>query len=442
MIKKLFSEGGFAMLSMLALQAFNLLTFMVLTRVMPEALIGEWALFLTFVSIADMTRQGLLQNGLVRFIIGVKDGSNATPSAHSEYRNLLTTALLLNTLTALSLGIVVFGITFFTQNIFGMSTMPKLAAWFVVGTLLQSTLRLSEAVQIAHRDFKGIFAANLLNGGLPFVFTLIFVVTQTPITLMMLLFFQFIGASMGLFFVFLFRKKYFQLGNFSRKWWNELVNFGKYVAGTNLFSQIFQRLDTLLIGALLTPSVVAIYNVATRLNNLLDLPINSLALAEYPRITQAHAKGEDLAQTYTKSVAKLIAVQLPMSLLMILLAPLAVQILAGNKYVEAVPLVQLLALAGLVKPWGRVLGITLDAIGKPQRNFILLLLSLVINLILNIWLIPIFGALGAALATSLGTVVTVSIGQYLIFKWLGVRSNSAFKEATLVWKSLKLYKKI
>ena len=161
---------------------------------------------------------------------------------------------------------------------------------------------------------------------------------------------------------------------------------------------------------------MAIYNVATRLNNLLDLPINSLALAEYPRIAQAHTRGEDMGRTYEKSVAKLIAVQLPMSLLMVLFAPLAVQILAGSKYVAAVPLVQLLALAGLVKPWGRVFGITLDAIGKPQRNFLMLLVSLVINLIFNFSLIPIFGAIGAALATGLGTVVTVGIGQYFIFK--------------------------
>lgn len=439
MIKKLFSEGGFAMLSMLALQAFNLLTFMVLTRVMPEALVGEWALFLTFTAIADMTRQGLLQNGLIRFIIAVKDPE--TQSEPNEYANLLTTSLMLNTLTAIVLAIFIFGITLFTQQIFGTPTMPILAAWFIVGTLLQSTLRLSEAVQIAHRDFKGIFAANLLNGGLPFVCTLFFVASKIEISLMALLFFQFFGAGVGVLFIAFFRKKYFAFGKFSKRWFKELVDFGKYVAGTNLFSQIFQRLDTLLIGALLTPSVVAIYNVATRLNNLLDLPINSLALAEYPRIAQAHTRGEDMGRTYEKSVAKLIAVQLPMSLLMVLFAPLAVQILAGSKYVAAVPLVQLLALAGLVKPWGRVFGITLDAIGKPQRNFLMLLVSLVINLIFNFSLIPIFGAIGAALATGLGTVVTVGIGQYFIFKWYGVKSQSALKEVMNVWKSFRLSKK-
>ncbi len=439
MIKKLFSEGGFAMLSMLALQAFNLLTFMVLTRIMPEALVGEWALFLTFTAIADMTRQGLLQNGLVRFIIAVKDPE--TQNDHTAYENLLTTSIILNTITALVLAILIFGITLFSTEIFGMSTLPTLAGWFIVGTLLQSTLRWSEAVQIAHRDFKGIFAANLLNGGLPFVCTLFFVASKIDISLMTLLLFQFFGAGVGVLFIAFFRKKYFTFGKFDIRWLKELFDFGKYVAGTNLFSQIFQRLDTLLIGALLTPSVVAIYNVATRLNNLLDLPINSLALAEYPHIAQAHTKGDDMGRTYEKAVAKLIAVQLPMSLLMVIFAPLAVQILAGSKYAAAVPLVQLLALAGLVKPWGRVFGITLDAIGKPQRNFLMLLVSLVINLIFNFSLIPIFGATGAALATGLGTVVTVGIGQYFIFKWLGIKSQAAFQEVLNIWKSFKYLKK-
>ena len=77
-------------------------------------------------------------------------------------------------------------------------------------------------------------------------------------------------------------------------------------------------------------------------------------------------------------------------------------------------------LACLVKPLGRVFGLTLDAIGQPQVNFQMLMISLVINVSMNLILIPVYGVMGAAIATSSSILITVSIGQLHLRKILDI----------------------
>ena len=86
---------------------------------------------------------------------------------------------------------------------------------------------------------------------------------------------------------------------------------------------------------------------------------------------------------------------------------------------SSTPLVIIILLAGsLVKPVGRVFGLLLDAMGRPKVNFQMLSFSLAVNLIMNLALIPSYGAIGAAIATSSSIVLTIIAGQLLLRRWL------------------------
>jgi lipopolysaccharide exporter len=400
--------------SALAMQGFTLLTFMLLARHLQVPQMGAWALWLTLVSITDMTRQGFVQNGLVRF-------TAAEPSAWDRW---LTAALILNSLSGLGLGVLLAGASWLVGGLFGIPELQSLALWALPFSIVQGLGRFAEAVQVAKRDFMGIFWDNVINGGLQFGLTALFFLKKTPLNLPQLLVFQLLGIIGGLIFSVVFCKKYFAFGHFEKDKLAQLFRFGKFVAGTNFCSLLFQRLDVLLIGAFLSPAIVAVYNVATRLNGLLDLPLNSLSLAQFPNVAKELAESKPMDEVMRKTVRKLMLVQLPLSLLLIALAPQAVRLLAGENYASAAPILQILALAGLVKPWGRAFGMTLDATGRSDVNFKMLLFSMLVNLVLNLTLLPIFGMTGAALATGLGILLTVGAGQLL----LRVRSSSGLNE--------------
>lgn len=403
-IKLLNSPSLLSIGGALSLQGFTLLTFMLLARLLPAAQMGAWALWLTFVSIADMTRQGLLQNGLVRF-------SAKEPTAWSGW---LTAAFWLNGMASIGLGLLLSIGAWLSGNLMHLPELQTLAALALPFTLLQGLGRFAEAVQVTKRDFRGVLFANSLNGAAQLALTGYCFLQKTPPSLVQLLGFQTIGLTLGVVLVAVFFRGHFAFGKFELEKMRELYRFGRYVAGTNFFSMLFQRLDTLLIGVFLTPASVALYNVATRLNGLLDLPLNSLSLAQFPVLAKSIADGKPTPEVFNATVRKLLFVQGPLSILLIIFAPQAVRILGGGNYAGAAVLLQVLALAGLVKPWGRSFGMTLDATGKSDMNFKMLLFSMAVNLVLMLALLPAFGVTGAAVAAGLGILLTVGAGQWLL----------------------------
>ncbi len=410
-LDKIFTPATYSVGATVSLQGFSLLGFMLLVRLLSVELMGIWAIWLTLVGIADMTRQGLVRNGLVRFSLLETD-------KRAEWQ---TAGLLLNVLMSCLLSMLLL----LSACVLLWSTdepMVRALVWLAVPfSILQGIGRYAETIQVARSDFKGIFWANLINGLLQFSFLLFCFIEKRAPGFMALIAFQGIGISAGLLFTLFYRKTYFRFGALKKEHCRRLFQFGKYVAGTNFFSLLFQRLDTLLISLFLTPSAVAIYNVATRLNGLLDLPLNGVSQAIYPKMAADFAEQATVQEVYGKNVRQLLWIQTPLTLMLVIAAPVLVDLMAGSLYQQAVPLVQLLALAGLVKPWGRTFGMTLDALGMSDFNFKLLGISFAVNLTFSLLLLPAFGVVGAAAATGLGTLTSIAIGQYFLQKQLAVR---------------------
>ena len=84
----------------------------------------------------------------------------------------------------------------------------------------------------------------------------------------------------------------------------------------------------------------------------------------------------EVSKLYEKSVALLFLISMPIAIFVFLFAEPIIIILAGQEYLEATIVLKPLVLAGLIKPWGRLFGITLDAIGQPVLNFKMLIVSL------------------------------------------------------------------
>ncbi|MCU0345297.1 MAG: oligosaccharide flippase family protein [Saprospiraceae bacterium] len=411
--KILRSPYTFSVASALAWQGFGLLTFMALARLLSVSEMGVWAIWISLLTIADMPRQGFTQNGLVKY-------TAAEPEAWGKW---LSAGLLLNSLAALVLGLLLAAALYLGAALLEMPDLRSLAPFALPFMLLQSLTRYGEAAQIARSDFRVMFFANVLNAGLQFLAVGLLLWTGTHPSFPQLLAVQALGVSVGCVFTYFVGKRHFQFGPLERGRIESLFHFGKFVAGTNFVSLLFQRLDTLLVGTFLTPAAVGIYNTATRLNGLLDLPLNSLSMAQSPVLAKASATPGQIQSVARKCALQLALVQVPASVLLIILAPYAITLLVGEKYLEAAPLLQILAVTGLVKPWTRTFGMTLDAMGRPGLNFGMLLFSIAFNLLLLLFFVPWLGAMGAALAMGLGIVISTGAGQLLMRRFFKKTQN-------------------
>jgi len=120
-------------------------------------------------------------------------------------------------------------------------------------------------------------------------------------------------------------------------------------------------------------------------------------------------------------------------LLVLGLSEWVVVLVAWKAYASAAPLLNILVIAVMIKPWSRLFGITLDAIGKPQLNFALLGLGLVLNIVLNALFISWWGLQGAAIATLVAMILLVITGQILIERILPISQGNIFRHILLVY---------
>ena len=120
---------------------------------------------------------------------------------------------------------------------------------------------------------------------------------------------------------------------------------------------------------------------------------------------------------------------------------LIIQIVAGEKYMDAVPLLQLTMLYGLFVPFAVQFGTILDSTGYPRVNFIYTTLGALVNVLFNYLFITYFGVVGAAYGTLMTFLVMfvamqVELSRRFNVKLLQVLANIPFVYRR-VWEKFK-----
>ena len=427
-----FRSGSHALLSGLAQQGLALLHFLLVARWLTPDALGTWAMFLVLVSFIDMSRLGLIQNALVHY------GTHNKEDRPKIFSASLVLGLGLNIVGAL----ILIAVSYSVKDVWQMPELPILTLNYLILAIITAILRFVEGVRMMAQDFKTSALSASIFGVSYLLFTVLLKLLGVELTGLILLWLQIPSYTIALIVVWSMNRSFLVLVTIEKDWLQKLFMFGRYGMGTNLCSMFFQRADVILLGAFVSPASLATYNVATRLIAYLDFPLNALGLALLPRIAAEHQEGgtAKVMTLYEKSVGWLLAITLPITMATIFGAEIGVRILSGNKFLEATVLVQILAVAGIVKPWGRLFGVTLDAVGKPHWNFRMLLMSMFITIILNWIFIPLYGILGAAIATSLSVVVSISIGQILLSKWIPIKALRSFEHILPTYQAL--FKKV
>ncbi|MEL6254217.1 MAG: polysaccharide biosynthesis C-terminal domain-containing protein [Bacteroidota bacterium] len=115
----------------------------------------------------------------------------------------------------------------------------------------------------------------------------------------------------------------------------------------------------------------------------------------------------------------ILAVIIPGILFVLLFPEFVLQVVAGDKYMDAVPLLRLTMLYGLLIPFARQFGVIMDSMGKPQINFFMVVASAALNVVFNFLFISQFGIIGAAYATLTTLFLLFVANQYILYKEIG-----------------------
>lgn len=150
----------------------------------------------------------------------------------------------------------------------------------------------------------------------------------------------------------------------------EFMSFGAYQIGERTINYFNSQIDTLLIGKLLGAEALGIYSIAKQLIMRPAQIFNPIITkVTFPMMAKIQDDTERLKNIYLKTIHYLSSVNFPIYALMIVLAPELVMVLFGDKWMDAVPIVQILSIYGALRSTGNPIGSLLLAKGKAKLGF-------------------------------------------------------------------------
>ncbi len=166
-----------------------------------------------------------------------------------------------------------------------------------------------------------------------------------------------------------------------------------------IFFQFFNyRLDMFLVSYYLSIKEVGLYALSVVIAEFLWYIPNSISITLFPKVS---AKDKSSANEFTRRISRTsITIMLIAGSIICLIAPVLIRIFYGEQFTESVIPLRIL-LPGIIA-FGMVKILTghLHGRGKPQYGSIVTVCSLLLTILFDLLLIPRFGIIGAALATT------------------------------------------
>jgi O-antigen/teichoic acid export membrane protein len=208
---------------------------------------------------------------------------------------------------------------------------------------------------------------------------------------------------------------------FSVAHFQDLFSFGVNILGSNFLNYINTRADDFLIGYFLGPTALGYYAIAYRvLTVMTQLLVSTIAQVALPTFSRLQEDLEKFRRAFYTATQLTSFVAFPTFLGMAVMARELVLVLFGEQWLPSVPVMQVLALAGILRSVTFAKGSVFMALGKPGWQFRLSLLNAVLNI--TGFLIAVrWGILAVAASYVIRAYSVFPLGQWLLSKLTQIR---------------------
>lgn len=165
---------------------------------------------------------------------------------------------------------------------------------------------------------------------------------------------------------------------------------------------IYTALDTTMLGFIAGDEQVGFYTAATRINKIVLSVITAASAVLLPRLSFyiSQHNNEQFLILSEKALNLIIMLSLPCAVGLSLVARPVVLLLSGDRYEQAIPVMQIMNPIIVAISLSGLIGIQIFMpLGKEKITLASVILGAVINFSFNMILIPIYGAFGAGIAT-------------------------------------------
>jgi lipopolysaccharide exporter len=337
-----------------------------------------------------------LANGMIASVdslsaIGVVD---ALIRARQPDRDMYDTAFALNALRSVATALVIAVIAWPVGDFFGDSRLTVVMLALSVGTLLGAAENIGTVDFRRDLNFHKEFRLNVwtrLAGVLTTVATavvwhsywalvtglLLMRVVRIPLSYMM-------SA---------YRPR------FTLRAWRRMIGFSLWTWEQAVLAQVRERSDSVVIGRHLGTNQFGVFAIGIELGALPTTElIEPLGRALFSGFASLHNAAEGLGNMFRGAVGLGFMVVLPAGIGISMVADPMVRLSLGEQWLSAVPVIQIMAVAGTSAVFIQPCGTLLNAIGRPHIALYLVAVSTAAKVVMLLALVPYWGLPGAAIS--------------------------------------------
>lgn len=184
----------------------------------------------------------------------------------------------------------------------------------------------------------------------------------------------------------------------------ELLDFGRWVAGSNLVVYLLFQGDDLIVGKMLGPVALSLYQMAYRFANLSVTQVAHVAnQISFPMLARLQHNPHEMRRVYIQTLDLVLLCVLPLNVVLWVTAPSIIELLLGSAWLPAVPALQILTLFTAARTVLGTFSGLFQALGVPEELFRVSLIQLLVMALLICPFIWIFGLEGAAITVTLAS---------------------------------------
>ena len=187
---------------------------------------------------------------------------------------------------------------------------------------------------------------------------------------------------------------------------------------------IYTILDTLMLGFLREYSEVAYYSNSMHITKAILVAVSSLSIVAVPRISY-YAKIRDYSNIqvlFNKSFSFVSFLAFPIAFVMLCIAPTFVPLFYGPKFVGVIAPLMILSLLFISLGLNNLTGMQILFSMGFDRLFLYSVSSgMIVNFILNLLMIPLWGAIGASVSSVIAETFILAVTTYFVYTKTPIR---------------------
>lgn len=198
-----------------------------------------------------------------------------------------------------------------------------------------------------------------------------------------------------------------------------IIKRGKWMTAASIFNYLFYNGDNIVVGKILGVTPLGIYQMGYR---LATLPITEVAdvvtRVTFPVYTKIADDKARLKIAFFKTLLTVFTITLPFGLILLFFPKLIVEIILGDQWMAVVPVVQVLALFGVIRAVSSVSFALFLALDKQEYVSLVTLVGIISLFIAIVPLVLQYGIVGAAIAAFIASLVPLPVIVFLTRKVL------------------------